>query len=230
MFHRTTADGHHLELAADSKTLLYTATGTHPNGQHFNNKMTLRRNSGDTGLAGIWECVDVELSSPREIYITACGRSGHSILFPGRKQTVKMNFDGKEYPEDDPTVPRGTTSSGRRVDERTIEDHREAQRQSHRKSNRANLARWPNSYHRGERTRCENSGRTRHDQLSNRTSAQNRSVITSSAAALAFQIFGNLLRSTDLSGLHHVFVTRKIGRTCSRFRRDQVCIILGHGH
>jgi hypothetical protein len=32
-----------------------------------------------------------------------------------------MNFDGKEYPEEGPTVVEGATSSGRRIDERTIE-------------------------------------------------------------------------------------------------------------
>jgi hypothetical protein len=32
-----------------------------------------------------------------------------------------MKFDGKEYPEAGPTVAAGSTSSGRRLDERTIE-------------------------------------------------------------------------------------------------------------
>jgi hypothetical protein len=32
-----------------------------------------------------------------------------------------MKFDGKEYPEKGPTVADGSTSSGRRIDERTIE-------------------------------------------------------------------------------------------------------------
>ncbi len=32
-----------------------------------------------------------------------------------------MNFDGKEYPEKGPTVTEGSTSSGHRIDERTIE-------------------------------------------------------------------------------------------------------------
>jgi hypothetical protein len=32
-----------------------------------------------------------------------------------------MKFDGKEYAESGPTVPEGSTSSGHRIDERTIE-------------------------------------------------------------------------------------------------------------
>jgi S-adenosylmethionine/arginine decarboxylase-like enzyme len=32
-----------------------------------------------------------------------------------------MKFDGKDYPEEGPTVAVGSTSSGRRLDERTIE-------------------------------------------------------------------------------------------------------------
>jgi hypothetical protein len=32
-----------------------------------------------------------------------------------------MNFDGKDYPDEGPTVVEGSSSSGRRIDERTIE-------------------------------------------------------------------------------------------------------------
>jgi hypothetical protein len=109
------------KVSPDGKTLTYTATGTRPNGQHFNNKMILKRTSGTAGLAGDWEAVDFELSSPSEIGITPWGADGHAITFPERMQTIRMKFDGKQYREQGPTVPDGLTSSGRRIDPRTIE-------------------------------------------------------------------------------------------------------------
>ena len=109
------------EVSPDGQTLFYTATGTRPNGQRFTNRLTAKRTSGTSGLAGTWETTSVKLSSPSEIDIEPYDSHGHSITFPGRKQTVRMNFDGKEYREEGPTVAFGTTSSGRRIDERTIE-------------------------------------------------------------------------------------------------------------
>jgi hypothetical protein len=109
------------KVSQDGRTLTYTATGTRPNGQHFSNQMTAKRTGGTAGLAGTWETAAVTLSSPDEIFIDAHEGGGHSISFPGRSQTIQMKFDGKEYPEEGPTVAAGSTSSGRRLDERTIE-------------------------------------------------------------------------------------------------------------
>ncbi len=109
------------KVSADNQTLTYTATGTRPNGQHFNNKMMLKRREGTSGLAGVWETADVELSSPLEIYIAPYAGTGHAITFPGSKQMVRMKFDGKEYADDGPTVAEGSTTSGQRIDDHTIE-------------------------------------------------------------------------------------------------------------
>jgi hypothetical protein len=109
------------KVSPDGQTLTYTATGTRPNGQRFHNQMMAKRTSGKSGLVGAWETTSVALSSPREIFIEPYDSGGHSITFPGRKQTIRMKFDGKEYPETGPTVVEGSTSSGRRLDDRTIE-------------------------------------------------------------------------------------------------------------
>lgn len=109
------------KVSPDGKTLTYTATGTRPNGQHFNNRMILKRTSGTAGLAGTWETTNVTLSSPSEIYIAAWDTGGHLITFPDTSQTVRMRFDGKEYRDSGPRVASGATSSGHRIDEHTIE-------------------------------------------------------------------------------------------------------------
>jgi hypothetical protein len=109
------------KVSRDGQTLTYTATGTRPNGQQFSNELLAKRTSGASGLAGTWETVTVTLSSPREIYIEKYDTDGYFITFPGRKQTVKMKFDGKDYQEEGPTVVEGSTSSGRRINDRTTE-------------------------------------------------------------------------------------------------------------
>lgn len=109
------------QVSPDGQTLTYTATGTRPNGAEFKNEMICKRTSGGPGLAGTWQSIDVKLSSPREIYIEPYGKDGQMITFPGRKQTIRMRFDGRDYPEEGPTVREGATTSGRRIDQRTIE-------------------------------------------------------------------------------------------------------------
>jgi hypothetical protein len=97
------------KVSPDEQKLTYIATGTRPNGQHFNNKMILKRVGGTTGLAGDWEAIDFELSSPGEIGIASYGTDGHFITFPERSQTIHMKFDGKQYRDEGPTVPAGLT-------------------------------------------------------------------------------------------------------------------------
>ena len=109
------------KVSRDGKKLTWTGNGIRPNGVSFKNQMTAKRIAGDSGLAGTWETTDVKLSSPREIYIAPNGTEGHTVTFPGRRQTVRLNFDGKEYPDEGPTVVEGSTTAGRRLDARTIE-------------------------------------------------------------------------------------------------------------
>jgi hypothetical protein len=109
------------KISPNGQTLTYTATGTRPNGQHFNNQMTLKRTDGATGMVGTWQSTDIKLSSPREINIALYSAGGHEITYPGRKETIRMKFDGKEYSDSGPTVVEGSTSSGRRIDAHTIE-------------------------------------------------------------------------------------------------------------
>ena len=109
------------QISVGGQSLTYNATGTRPNGQHFNNKMILKRTAGTSGLAGTWQSTDVELSSPREIYISSYANGGHAITYPERKLTVRIKYDGKEYSEASPVTPEGSASSGHRIDDRTIE-------------------------------------------------------------------------------------------------------------
>lgn len=109
------------KVSKDGKTLTYTAAGTRPNGQHFTNQMTAKRTGGGPGLAGTWETTAVALSSPLEIYIEPYDSTGQVVTFPGRNQVVRMKFDGKDYPDEGPTVVEGATTSGSRISDKVIE-------------------------------------------------------------------------------------------------------------
>jgi hypothetical protein len=109
------------KVSADGQTMTYIATGTRPNGQGFKNQLTAKRTAGNAGLVGTWESTDVKLSAPDEIRIESYDRDGHTIIFPARKATIRMKYNGRNYREEGPTVEDGSTSSGRRIDERTID-------------------------------------------------------------------------------------------------------------
>jgi hypothetical protein len=117
---RSRPDEHNLESLA-GRTLTYKDSGIRSNGQHFYNEMTAKRTSGTSGLAGTWQTTGVTLGSPDEISIETWRSGGHFVTFLDRGQTVRMDFDGKEYRDEGPNVADGTTSAGRRLDERSIE-------------------------------------------------------------------------------------------------------------
>jgi hypothetical protein len=110
-------------VSPDGQTLTYTAHGTRPSGQHFVNQLTAKRVSGGPGLAGTWESTSVKLSSPEQFQVQAFGADGYAFYFRDRKSTLRLKLDGKPYPELGPTVPDGFTSSGKRINDRTIELH-----------------------------------------------------------------------------------------------------------
>jgi hypothetical protein len=132
------------KVSPDSQKLTYTATGTRPNGQHFENKMILKRTGGTTGLVGLagdWEAIDFELSSPREIDIVPYGADpSHEV----RRQTL----------------PRGWPNRARRTHlirtphrPANDRDHRTPEREDQRNRHREDLRRREDTNHRRHRAR-----------------------------------------------------------------------------
>jgi len=108
-------------LSPDGKTMNTAIRGTRPDGSTFNNQMMTKRIAGTSGFAGTWEITTVKTNSPPEFDIKPYESGGLTFVVPAYSDIQSMKFDGKDYAETGPNVAPGSTSSGRRVNEHTLE-------------------------------------------------------------------------------------------------------------
>ncbi|HEV2178267.1 MAG TPA: hypothetical protein VGW33_13865 [Terriglobia bacterium] len=108
-------------LSQDGKTMTMDVTGTQPDGSTFHFQETRKRIAGTSGFAGTWEDTSVTFGSPDEFEIQPYEGDGLTFFTPAQNDTLSMKFDGKDYTENGPNVASGSTSSGRRVNARTLE-------------------------------------------------------------------------------------------------------------
>src|ERR1700685_4141523 len=108
-------------LSSDGNTQTIKGTDTKPDGTTSDFNVAAKRVGTGSGWGGTWESTDVKINSPDEWDIKPYG--GHGLTFdtPAYQDTLSMNFDGKDYTEKGPTVPPGSTSSGKRVNAHTLE-------------------------------------------------------------------------------------------------------------
>jgi hypothetical protein len=110
-------------LSADGKTMTSEYHGVRVDGTPVDSQSTAKRISGDnlSDWAGTWETASYNTDSRSEWVITSYQRHGLSFTFPRSKDVLNMKFDGKDYAETGPRVPPGSTSSGKRLNPRTLE-------------------------------------------------------------------------------------------------------------
>jgi hypothetical protein len=108
-------------LSADGKTLDDAFTGYQPDGSPVNVHYTYQRAAGSSGFPGTWDSVKTELDSSIELEIQPYEGDGLSIRNPGQQIIKNIKFDGKDYAVIGPDVPPGSASSGRRVNERSLQ-------------------------------------------------------------------------------------------------------------
>jgi hypothetical protein len=77
--------------------------------------------AGTMGFPGTWESTKLKIGSPMVWEIRPYDGNGLSFITPAEHEIQNMKFDGKDYPDTGPNVPAGSVSSGRRVDQRTLE-------------------------------------------------------------------------------------------------------------
>jgi hypothetical protein len=65
--------------------------------------------------------VSEEVNSVFELQIQPYERDGLSFINPAQESTKNIKFDGKDYPNLGPNVVPGSASSGRRIDEHSLE-------------------------------------------------------------------------------------------------------------
>jgi hypothetical protein len=109
------------KLSEDGQTLSDAFTANRSNGSTFSLDYVYKRTAGSTGFAGTWESTSEKMNSVFEIQIRPYEETGLSFVVPAEDFTKSLKFDGKDYPNEGANVAPGSVSSGRRVNERTLE-------------------------------------------------------------------------------------------------------------
>lgn len=107
------------KLSQDGNTLADDYTEFAPNGSSSNVKYVFTRTAGKAGFVGTWEAT----SEPMSVFVLEVRPyegDGLSFIMPSGV-TSSVKFNGKDYPLEGPNVPQGSVSSGRRVNERTLQ-------------------------------------------------------------------------------------------------------------
>jgi hypothetical protein len=108
-------------LSADGKTLNDDYTEFAPDGSKTNIPYVYERTAGSTGFTGTWDSESEKVKPGIELQIQPYEDDGLAFDSPGADMNEKMKFDGNDYPAVDPNAAPGSGSSGRRVNERSLE-------------------------------------------------------------------------------------------------------------
>jgi len=123
----------HWTLSEDGKTLndaftQYLPDGTTlfseplPNGSTLFLPYVYERTAGNSGFLGTWDSESAKVKTGMELQIQPYDGDGLSFKRSDEEIVKKIKLDGNDYPDVDPNgVDKGTASSGRRVNERTLE-------------------------------------------------------------------------------------------------------------
>jgi len=120
-------------LSEDGKTLndaftQYLPDGTTlfseplPNGSTLFLPYVYERTAGNSGFLGTWDSESAKVKTGMELQIQPYDGDRLSFKRSDEEIVKKIKLDGNDYPDVDPNgVDKGTASSGRRVNERTLE-------------------------------------------------------------------------------------------------------------
>jgi hypothetical protein len=119
-------DGHTLltanwTLSGDGKTLTDAYTEYGPDGSPLNLHYVYERTAGSSGFPGTWVSVSEGVNAVIELQIQPYEGDGLSFHSPAAQVTKNVKFDRNDYPDVGPNVASGSASSGRRVNERSLE-------------------------------------------------------------------------------------------------------------
>jgi len=108
-------------LSADGKTLKDEFTAYHADGSTTKLHYVYERTAGNSGFTGTWDSPSEELNSVIELEIQPYQGDGFSFKGSFYGWTKNMKFDGNDYPDLSKNAAPGATSSGRRVNKRSLE-------------------------------------------------------------------------------------------------------------
>ncbi len=110
-------------VSPDDKTLEINDIFTHENGKEDKSTVKYARIDSGKGIVGAWQSVSMEdqlSDTPSELNIEMFGKDGLTFAAAAYKYRLDMKFDGKSYYDQGPEVPKGTSTSGKRLDAHTI--------------------------------------------------------------------------------------------------------------
>lgn len=109
------------KLSPDGNTLNDTFTAYQANGSTLRLDYVYKRTAGTSGFAGTWESTREKVNSTYEFQIQPYETDGLSFVNPAQQSTRNMKFDGNDYSNQGPNIPADLVTSGRRVNDRTLE-------------------------------------------------------------------------------------------------------------
>ncbi|WP_263410903.1 hypothetical protein [Terriglobus tenax] len=108
-------------LSNDARILTDHFTGYKPDGSTYELDYRYTRKGSGTGFAGEWVSISEALNSSVSMQVTAYQEDGLAFSDSSTQTTRAAKFDDKDYPNLGPNAIPESTSSLRRVDERTLE-------------------------------------------------------------------------------------------------------------
>jgi hypothetical protein len=108
-------------LSEDGKTLNDAYTEYAPDGSPSSTPYVYERTAGSSGFLGTWDSDSEKVKAGIKVQIEAYEGDGLSFNGPDAEIAKKLKFDRNDYPDPDPNEEPGSTCSGRRVNERSLE-------------------------------------------------------------------------------------------------------------
>lgn len=108
-------------LSADGKTLTDEFNFFPPDSSPIRIHYVYERTTGGSGITDTWVAASDGANSATELQIRPYKGDGLSFDSRAAQITKNIKFDGKDYPDTGPNVVPGSASSGRRVNERSLE-------------------------------------------------------------------------------------------------------------
>jgi len=108
------------KLSSDGRTLRDYYREFESDGSTLSMDYVYQRAGGGSGFAGDRQSIKEAMNSPFLMEVKEFQGDGLSFVTPSVQRTRNVKFDGKDYPNEGPNAGRGSTSSIRRGDDRTL--------------------------------------------------------------------------------------------------------------
>ena len=108
-------------VSKDGATSIYSSSEMRPDGSTSRDQSKLKRTTaGASGLVGTWVSTSTTIGSPVSMEM-APWENGYSMRTPAYQAQTDFKLDGKAYTPRGPRVAKGTTVSGKKIDDHNFQ-------------------------------------------------------------------------------------------------------------